>query len=78
MNDIIKFNRRQIAKKWAGRIALVGGGYELGRRALRPLFEGLEGGDGGFEGGTKGEDGFDQGLYGQVGRGDRRGLCPYH
>jgi len=55
MTDAMKFSRRQIAKRWAGRALLIGGGYEAGRRLLRPLFGGFEGGGGGgFEGGGGG------------------------
>jgi hypothetical protein len=51
IRDSMKFSRRQTAKRLLGRAAMIGGGYELGRRALRPLFEGIEGGGGATEGG---------------------------
>lgn len=50
--DIVKFNRRQTMKRWGARIGLVGGGYELGRRAIfNPLSNmfGDSGGGGGYE-----------------------------
>ena len=49
MKDIVKFNKRQVAKKWIGRAALVGGGYGLARKVFKPVFEGF-GGSGEYEG----------------------------
>ena len=48
MTDAARFSRRQTMKRLGGRALLIGGGYEAGRRLLRPIFGGLEGGgDGG-------------------------------
>lgn len=51
MRDSLKYSRRQTLKMWGRRGAMIGGGYELGRRALRPLVEGLTGGGGEYQGG---------------------------
>lgn len=51
MKDAAKYSTRQTLKMLGRRGAMIYGGYELGRKALRPLLGGFGDSGGGFEGG---------------------------
>lgn len=48
MKDVIKFNKRQAMKGLLGKAAMIGGGYEIGRRTFRGLLNKAGMGGGGY------------------------------